>query len=158
MKKISLLIVIFAVMVLMNGCSTVSEKQKSMYENNALIDEAGDSYSFINRTGQTTDSKMDIQFGNFYGSQTIWSINAAKQGEIKIDFDSNVNSGKFKGVLISEGGEITNIFEGTQKGSQMVVKVSEGKYRFKIVGNNANGKAVVEFTLDKDMSSTATKQ
>jgi hypothetical protein len=97
---------------------------------------------------------MNIEFGNFYGSQTIWTIDAKKEGKIELQYDSNVNSGKFKGVLVKPGGEVINIFEGTKKDSTSIT-VPEGRYRFKIAGNAANGKAAVNLKLDKEMSSTA---
>lgn len=150
MKRRSFLIILFSCLFIFSGCSSVSREQKSMYNDNSLITKEGDTYNFTNRVGEIDDSKIEIKYGKFYGSQTIWIIEVEKQGEIEFDFNSKVNSGKFKGVLISPENEIINIFENDNEGSYKV-QVSEGKYRFKIIGNDARGKVEVELELDNDM-------
>ncbi len=155
MKKI-LFIIALGVVFIFNGCSSVSNEQKNIYSDNILIQKDGDSFSFFNRTGDQNDSKLDITYSKFYGAETIWKINVEKQGDLKFDINSVVDNGKFKGVLISEEGEITTIFEGEKEGVHNVV-LSEGKYKFKIVGNDSTGKVRVELKLDKNMNSIVIK-
>lgn len=137
MKKLLYVLFILMTAVLFSGCS-VSTKQKMMYENDELIAEEGDSYTFLSRIGDTDETESEIRFKRFYGSDTIWNINIKEQGELIFEFDSDVDKGKFKGVLISENKEVTTIFEGDAAGSHKYI-TNKGKYKFKIVGYNAYG-------------------
>lgn len=157
MKKAWFLVLISVCMIFLYGCSSASKDQKNMYDDDSLIQRDGDSFNFSKRSGDTNNSKMEVEFAEFYGCETIWNIEVSKQGEIKFDFDSKVNSGEFKGVLISEENEITTIFEGIKQGSHMII-VPNGKYRFKIVGNSTSGKVKVDLILENEMKVTTFKK
>ncbi|KNY26049.1 hypothetical protein [Pseudobacteroides cellulosolvens] len=155
MKKLVLIIALTFV-TFISGCSSASTEQKNTYGDNKLIQKEGDSYSFFDRIGDQDDSKLNIKYSRFYGAETIWNINVEKQGELKFQLNSEVDKGKFKGVIISQKNEITTIFEGEKKGSHSII-LPEGMYRFKIVGYDANGKVDVELKLDENMRSTVIK-
>jgi len=154
MKKAWCVLLITALIIAFYGCSTAGDEKKKNYSDDELIRSEGDSFSFQDRTGETGDSQIEVKYSKFIGAQTIWNIAVDKQGEIKFEFKSDVDGGKFKGVLIPESGDITTVFEGSKEGSHMVV-LPEGKYRFKIVGNNASGEIKIDLILGKEMKSTA---
>lgn len=154
MKKTCWVLLIMALIIAFYGCSSAVDGKKRIYGDDELIRSEGDSFSFQDRIGETGDSQIELKYSKFTGAQTIWNITVDKQGEIKFEFKSDVDSGKFKGVLIQEKGDITTVFEGSREGSHMVV-LPEGKYRFKIVGNNASGEIKIDLVLEKGMKSIA---
>lgn len=126
------------IIVISSGCG-VSEDKKNIYSNNDIIVQEADSFSFRTRN-DAGDSKeeVNIKYNGFYGADTIWIIEAEADEEIMLKYNSNVNSGDFKVVLINPKKEIENILEGTQQGDK-TIKLTKGKYAIKIVGRNAKG-------------------
>lgn len=113
--------------------------QKNIYNNNDKIVEQGDSYTYRNRVGTHNSSdKIDLNYSGFSGDDTIWILNLHKDDEITFNYDSTVNSGDFKVVLINSQKQIENILEGTEQGNK-TIKLTKGECRVKIVGRNAEG-------------------
>ena len=59
-----------------------------------------------------------MKYSGFSGDDTIWILNSHKDGEITFNYDSTVNSGDFKVVLINPQKGIENILEGTEQGNK----------------------------------------
>ena len=123
-------------------------ERKNIYNNNDKIVQDGDSYTNISRTctGNSKD-EIDIKYSGFYGDDTIFILESKEDGEVTFNFDSTVNSGDFKAVLINPKKEIENILEGTEQGNK-TIKLAKGKYRFKIVGRNAKGE--INISINKN--------
>jgi hypothetical protein len=124
------------------------DERKNIYYNNDKIVQEGDSYTNNSRTitGNSKD-EIDIKYSGFYGDDTIFILESKEDGEVKFNFDSTVNSGDFKAVLINPQKEIENILEGTEQGNK-IIKLAKGKYRFKIVGRNAKGE--INISINKN--------
>lgn len=130
------LILVF--LIILGGCSNISSYQKEIYDDDSKISKQGDSYSFALRSGSTNGNETEIKFITFNGMETLFNIDSKEEGTINLDYNSEINSGLFKLVLINPDDEIINIFEGSQNGST-TVNIKNGKSRLKIVGNDAKG-------------------
>lgn len=136
-QKFALLFSLVILSFVLGGCG-IDEDKETIYDDDQRIAQEGDSFSFYQRTGETDEKHVDIKYNRFYGVQTLWVIKTKDQSEINLNYNSQVNNGKFKVVLITPEREVINIAEQNRKGS-FKVAVSKGKYSLKIVGNNANG-------------------
>lgn len=132
-------------------CGVVFAKN-NIYNNNDKIVEYDYSYNYINRIGEgeKSNDKIDIKYSGFYGTDTIWILESKEESEITFNYDSKVNSGDFKAVLINPQKEVKNILEGTEEGSK-TIKLAKGKYKFKLVGRNAEGKINISIDENKNV-------
>ncbi|HHV63550.1 MAG TPA: hypothetical protein GXX46_00505 [Peptococcaceae bacterium] len=119
------------------GCS-IGVGKETIYDDAQRIARDGDSYSFYHRIGEIGRNSLALDYSRFYGVQTIWVWENEEPGEIAVDYDSQVTSGKFKVVLVTPEGRIINIAEQSGKGS-FKIAASRGKYSLKIVGYDAKG-------------------
>lgn len=130
--------------------------QKNIYNSNNKIVQQGDSYTYKNKTGtQNSSYEINLKYSGFSGDDTIWILNAHKDCEITLNYNSTVNNGDFKIVLINSQKEIENILEGTAQGNQ-TIKLTKGECRFKIVGRNAEGEiklSIIDENKNVDISS-----
>ena len=139
--------------IMLIGCLFISSScgistyQKSLYNDNSKIIKQGDSYSFLKRAENTYNNKTSVKFGTFYGMETIWTIDAKSEGNIKINYKTQIKGGKFKIVFITPENEIKTICEGTQNGS-ILIKAEMGKSRIKIVGNETKGECELSIFPD----------
>ncbi|MGI6451663.1 MAG: hypothetical protein ACOX3R_15790 [Desulfitobacteriia bacterium] len=124
------------------GCS-IGEGKGTIYDDAQRIAGDGDSYSFYQRIGKTSQKYLAIEYSRFYGVQTIWVWKNEQEREIAVDYDSQVKSGKFKVVIVTPEGQIINIAEQNGQGSFKLV-ASRGKYSLKIVGYDAKGTVRLE--------------
>ncbi|MBP3040535.1 hypothetical protein J9303_13675 [Bacillaceae bacterium Marseille-Q3522] len=124
-----------------------------MYDDNNKIAGEGDSFSYNSRTEPENESnlKIDVSYRGFYGTGTIWNLDAKEAGDITFTYDSTVNNGDFKAVLINPEKEIENIFEGSQQGDK-TIKLTVGKYRLKIVCRDANGEIKISIDNPKNVA------
>jgi len=148
-NKVILFICLLLLIGIIFGYSTCDER-KNIYNNNDKIVQDWDSYSYMYNsrtwTGNSRD-KINIKYSGFSGYDTIFISESKEDGEVTFNFDSIVNSGDFKAVLINPQKEIENILEGTEQGSK-TLKLAKGKYRFKIVGRNAKGE--INISINKN--------
>ena len=116
-NKILLCICLLFLIGIIINCGVVFAKN-NIYNNNEKIVEEDYSYNYTNRIGEGENSndKIDIKYSGFYGTDTIWILESKEESEITFNYDSTVNSGGFKAVLISPQKEIENILEGTEQG------------------------------------------
>lgn len=126
------------------GCSADNEKN-DIYDDNERIAQAGDSFSFYKRIGETSDKKADLKYSRFSGVQTIWAIETDGNSDINITYDSLVSSGKFKVVLVTPDKEVINIVEQSGKDTHNYVTI-KGRYSIKFVGLNANGNIQIDLS------------
>ena len=98
------------------------------YYDDKLISLQADSYSYKSRIG----SFDDLQFRNFYGTETVYNIYDNNNLEFVIDYHKN--RGKFKVVFIDENNNIDELIPGKYNSNELP---SSG--RIKIVGDNASG-------------------
>jgi hypothetical protein len=136
MKKGIGVIIVLAIMVsIFAGCTRY---QRHIYNDDSKVAAAADSYSFGSRIGNTYDDKTKFKFSRFYGTETLWTVDAKEEGTITLEIKADVENGKFKAVLISPDKEVSTIFEGSKE-EKLEVKVPKGKSRIKVVGDGAKG-------------------
>jgi hypothetical protein len=152
MKKLkhTLILLSCLLFLILVGCSSTRDYQKSIYSDDLKIAKEADSYSYLKRAGSSKDNSITLTFKRFDGSDTIWIIDSKKSGSIKIDFDAKITKGSFKAVIITPDKKVSNIFENTASGSKDI-QVLEGKNRLKFIGNNSTGEVSATVNLDKDM-------
>lgn len=125
------------------GCG-IDKDKKSIYDDDKRIAQEGDSYSFFQRSEEEKkENHLKLHYSRFYGVQTLWAFESPKECEINLNYESQVDKGEFKVVLITPEDEVIKIAEQKSKGIFKVV-VPKGKYSVKIVGNNAKGEILLE--------------
>ncbi len=132
----------------LSGC-TLDAGKANIYNNNEKIAQDRDSYSYVGRNESGSKNDIIVKYGKFSGTDTIWNIESEGQSEITIKYDSKVESGDFKGVLISPEKQVEDILVGTETGEK-TIKLTEGKYKFKFVGNKAKGKIEISIETEEE--------
>ena len=157
MSRLKRVIIIFIVLIMVFSLVSCNDNKdyKRLYNDNKGIAADGDTYSFFNRVGVTEDKTLELKYSKFYGSETIWIIDVEEQGDIKIDFDSSIDNGMFKAVMITPLDEVVNIFEHKKeekdKQDSSTISGKTGRYRLKIIGDNANGELKMQIVLSDKM-------
>jgi len=116
----------------------IDQEKKEVYENDGRIMQEADSYYFRKRIAENDEHGIYLEFNRFYGVQTLRVIDAGDNSEIALDYRLLVKGGKFKVVLLTPEGELLKVAEQDGEGT-FSVPASEGDYRVKIVGENADG-------------------
>lgn len=147
MNRKYLIIPLLCVLIALAGCSGVSSKQKNIYTNNKQIAEQADTHTYLSRVASKNSNgkinQINLEFTKFYGTDTLWTIESKRKDELELSYNSEIIGGKFKAVLVSSNGEVLNLFEGRDEGI-VVIDLDEGKYRLKIVGQDAKGKMQID--------------
>lgn len=152
-NKFLLCVCLLLSIVIISGCE-ISQDKKDIYNDNNKIVQEGDSFSYRTRTDkEDSNDKIDVKYSDFSGTETIWALESKEDGEIIFKYNSTVNSGDFKAVLINPKKEIEIILTGNQQGDK-VVKLTKGKYIFKIVGRNAKGETKISINKNQNVEIT----
>jgi hypothetical protein len=131
-----------------------ADEKNDIYKDDNKIVQQGDNYTFENKIGaRISSNEIDIKYSGFSGTNTIWLLEVKEDGELSLNFDSTVDNGEFKMVLINSQKEIESILEGTEQGNK-AIKLTKGKYVIKIVGRNAAGKIMVSINKNQNIKIT----
>ncbi|QWU13329.1 hypothetical protein SAMN04487895_11875 [Paenibacillus sophorae] len=125
--------------LLMAGCGFIDDGKDKMYGSNADIVQEGDSFSYTSQTGSTSTRIADLEFEGFSGTETIWSLDAEKKADLRIDYSLTVDKGEFKVVLVTPSDRAVTIEEGSVGGIS-IVTLDKGRNRIKFVGVRTAGK------------------
>lgn len=137
----------------MNGCaltnqdSNTNNNKVNMYSNNDKIIQEDDDYMYIIFDNKKINNEIEIKYSGFSGIDTIYFLEAKEDTEITMNYDSTVEKGKFKLVLINPDNEIETILEGTDQSSK-TIKLTKGKYRLRNVGANTVGN--IKFSISNN--------
>lgn len=118
--------------ILFSGCSSPSEYQKSIYNDEKLITQEGDSYF----SKEIDNSKENlIYLRDFTGSYTIWEKETEESTNIDINIEYKTKKGNCKIILIKDK-EIYKVITTNEKTIDKKVNysLSPGKYKIKIIG------------------------
>ncbi len=148
-RKTALFSLFFSLVFYLTGCS-ISEFQKSIYNDDSKIVKQADSYSFKSRIGSTTNEKSDIKFATFYGMDTLWSVEAKEETIVNLEYDLKIEKGDFKVILVSPDNKVSTLVYGTKAGQQDL-KLQKGSSRIKIVGRDAKGQVKLYMKGDKGL-------
>lgn len=155
MKKFTLhLFFIFIIslsLIMLSSCGNINENKQSIYDDDGKIVRSGDSYNYVKKSENSTKYKVGMTFGTFNGMDTLWRLESEGDASFTIEYDSEIDKGKFKCVLISPDDEVINIFEQSEEGIK-TYKLLEGTSRIKIVGNNAGGAIAFVVSSDEEIS------
>lgn len=128
--------------------------QKNIYNNNKKIAQQGDDYTYSRTSSENSNDKIDWNYSDFSGDDTVWILNSKEDCEITINYHSTVDNGKFKVVLANpKKEEVEDILEGTEEGNK-TIKLSKEEYRIKIVGKNAEGQIKLSINENKNVEIT----
>lgn len=137
------------------GCKSISRYQESIFNDEKKIVKEGDSHTYKTRLGSIKNNETDIKFTSFTGSETIYKFKADEENNITFNFNSTINNGDFKVVLITPEDEIINIIYGQEEGSETIL-LKKGISRMKLVGNKANGEINIYIDAEKEIKITKT--
>lgn len=151
-KRLIYTLFVILAMVALSGCG-VKQEQREMYSNDKAIAESGDSYTYRDRTGDVTSETADIGFTKFYGSDTIWTIEAGQESELTLQVQQALSQGKFKIVLVTPDGKIEVVKEGSGKG-EFKLQLAEGRNTIKFAGSNAKGTVHIQLLSSGDLPIT----
>jgi len=155
-RKIVLVGFCLLLAAVMLGCAAGQDKQKIFDDNEAIVQD-GDSYTFVDRTGSTnSDESVALAYTGFSGVQTIWTMEASTASEVEFEFDSTVDKGEFKVVLVTPDQKVVTLLTGTQQGATTQALV-QGKYDVKLVGRNADGKFTLSLKPELNVSLSKTE-
>ena len=127
------------------GCQ-VDDTKLQIYDNDALILEEADSYTYSVRTENNANvaNQFDLTFRGFTGKETIFTLNVNRTTSIDIDYLSDVSSGHFKVVITTPDSKVFTILTGSDEDNE-TLSLGEGTYLIKLVGKTAFG--TVSMTL-----------
>ena len=150
MNRKYLIISFLCILITLAGCSGINSKQKNIYTNNKQIAEEADTYTYLtylNRIDSIDSTEkinqISLEFSKLYGTDTLWNIESTGKHELQLSYNSEISKGKFKAVLVTTKEEVLNLFEGTDEGI-IEMDLEEGRYRLKIVGQDAKGKIQID--------------
>lgn len=146
-KKPILVILTMLTIWIISGCSFGNNHKQSITQNK---DEIGKKHTLSEETVEDESNNMEVTFGIIKGPFTLYYITAKEESDIVINFESNIEKGDFKVVLVGADDEIIDIFEGTSKDSKTIA-VKAGESRIDIIGEGINGKVDINIEADKDI-------
>lgn len=158
MKKRKLILICFYLLfvTVMAGCAAGQDKQK-LFDDDAAIAQDGDSYTFVHRTGSTdSDEAIALAYTDFSGVQTIWTMEVSAPSKVDLAFNSTVETGDFKVVLVTPDKAVFTLLSGTQQGAA-TQELKPGKYAVKLVGRNADGQFSLALTPGLNVSLSKTE-
>lgn len=144
-----LIILVMATIVTIIGCSPVVDYQNSISNDDKIVKDS-DSHTYLVRHGKSKGNETDIKFTSFSGTDTIFKITSDTETAIVFNFESIVDKGDFKVVLITPEDEIVEIVNGEQGGSE-TIQLKEGKSRVKLVGRKAKGQIKMNIEAGEDI-------
>lgn len=153
---LTLLISIVCGCGLSNQDKNMNDKE-NLYDDNDKIAQEDNNYTYLTCASNRKDNDIEIKYSGFSGADTIYRIEAKEDTEITFNYDSTVDKGKFKVVLINPKNEVETILGGTSKDSK-TIKLTKGNYSFKNIGANAEGKIEISIIVNSNVEITEDKK
>jgi len=132
------------------GCSPIVDYQNSIFNDEDKIVKDSDSHTYSVRQGKSKGNETDIKFTSFSGTDTIFRITSDTGSDIVFNFESIVDKGDFKVVLITPDNEIIEIVNGGKEGNE-IVKLKEGTSRVKLVGRKSKGQIKMDIEAEENI-------
>lgn len=150
-KKILLLILVSFWLLILNACSSAGAYQQSVYDDDQKISAQGDSYTFVNRIGESDETEISLTFSGFSGKQTLWEVDADEDGTISMAADITIKGGRFKLCLIDSDNHVTAIANDSTSG-ELSVPVVKGVSRIALVGDGAKGEIKISLSENEGIT------
>ena len=137
MKKISLLLVLLSIFLI--SCQSGADKA-IIYDDDSLIALTADShfYSLYEDSSEKIANQIILDFRGFSGRDTLFSLTVTAESSITLSYQSNVEVGNLKLVMVDEASQVQTLFSG-QNDTTTSLTLSEGTYYIKLVGSKAFG-------------------
>jgi hypothetical protein len=148
-KKL-LIIIILLLSVIIAGCSPSVRYQNSIFDDEEKIIANRDSFTYRHRIGNNSEDELDLKYASFSGIETVYKITTEEKNNVTFDFESEVEKGDFKVVLITPDSQVVDIIHGTHEGSE-TIPIKEGISKIKLVGKRAKGHIKIKISADKDV-------
>lgn len=153
LSLIFLISIIYGCGISINQNKNDNSNKVNMYNNNDEIVHEDNNYTYVICERNIKNNEIEMKYSGFCGVDTICFLEVKEDTEITLDYDSTVDNGKFKAVLISPKSELETILEGTEQSSK-TIKLTKGKYKFRNVGANAEGKVKISVNSNSDVKMT----
>lgn len=145
--KKSIFVILTMITIWTSGCSLGNNHEQNIPQNKGKI---GKIDTLSEETVEDESNNMKVSFGIIKGPFTLYYITAKEESDIVINFESDIEKGDFKVVLVGADDEIIDIFEGTSKDSKTIA-VKEGESRIDIIGEATNGKVDINIEAGKNI-------
>lgn len=134
-------------MVMLTGCTTVRETmgQLQIYGNNELIAQSQDLYSYNSREGEASPEGTQLDFRQFTGKHTLWTVDAPESSRLTLDLDLGIDYGKCKLVHVMPSGDVVKLADAETEAGIITVALPEGENTIKLIGKKAYGNLKLEF-------------
>ncbi len=134
---------------IISGCG-MPENAKNAYDDDSIVVQDFDTYSLRSSETKHSGNEITFKYSNFYGSYTVFSLESEEDAEVTFEYDSKVDSGDFKAVLINPDKEIEILWIGNQQAAE-TVQLEKGTYVFKTVGRDADGKIHISIDTNQNV-------
>lgn len=137
----------------LGGCAgDASLAKQNIFDDEAALVQEADSYTYANRLGGgESQDQLDLEYSGFSGMETIWTFEVEDAGQLSLAFDSSVESGDFKVVLITPDKEIEEVLNGEQQG-ETTLALGQGTTILRLVGRDAGGHIVLSITQNQGVT------
>lgn len=126
----------------------LENNKKCIYNNDSKIASKIDNNSYLEKKGINENCRTDLSF-KFTGMDTIWHVISNEDTEINLMYNSNIESGKFKVVLIDPYNNVTNVLEQSES-SGSTHNIKKGVSRIKIVGSETKGNLEMIISINEN--------
>lgn len=156
MKKIFLMfnvMCVLAMSILLMSCDLITDKSK-IYDQDSLIAQRRDSYSFGNKVGNGEEGNEHVSFtfSSFTGKITLWKIRVIEDCELIVTVTLTTTKGKSKICLIDTDKKVETLVEGTEEKS-ITLNLSEGDNFISFVGKHGAGSINITVECDNPLIS-----
>src|SRR5690554_3724397 len=100
-NRLALGILVILAVIMITSCSSVADDQNSIFYDDSKIVKQADSYTYLTQTGKRTEKETNTKFTSFSGMDTIYKIKSDGENEIVFAFESVIEDGEFKVVVIT---------------------------------------------------------
>ena len=144
----NLILFILIILIILISMTIISRnKSGTRYQNSIFNDEnkiikEADSFSYGEKLGNVKGNKIDIKFNSFSGMDTICDIIADEESNVVFNFESIIEKGNFKVVVITPDDKIIDILNDTEEGSETIL-LKQGISKLKFIGKKSNGETKI---------------
>ena len=149
MKKVMYAFISLFTLLIIGGCQANKETSHKQFINDKEIVANDDSFKFSDSDEKQYDANGLVTHTTFDGLNTLWLVSVSAEDNIKINFDTKLTKGELKMVVTAPDKSVKTVFEGSKKG-EFSEKLTKGKYKIKLVGDNATADLNIKVEVGKN--------
>ena len=138
--------------ILISGCG------QSVYSDDTKIASSVEEYTYTTCSGGPDANGVQQQFTGFTGVDRLWTVSAAQDTTVKLEFSRQGKKGRWKFVAIQLDGQVFTLLEqkdGSIFSGDMSFNLKKGETNLCLVGDKADGTVILHFTDKAGLSFTA---